>query len=132
MENHILYTVGNWNLRTNFPRAKNMFFSQGVGKAGKYGFGFACKYCRWPDDSLRTGRQIFKNQDRGKTKYQAGICYSAETACEGSIWQKDDAKCENFGCKAVSYQTATGRLKELQFYSYYQGSAATSLSDGGG
>ena len=39
-----------------------MFFSQGVGKAGKYGFGFACKYCRWPDDSLRTGRQIFKTK----------------------------------------------------------------------
>ena len=26
MENHILYTVGNWNLRTNFPRAKNHAF----------------------------------------------------------------------------------------------------------
>ena len=26
MENHILYTVGNWSLRTNFQRARNHAF----------------------------------------------------------------------------------------------------------
>lgn len=65
-------------------------------------------------------------------KYETGICYSTEIACEGNIWQKDDTKCENFRCKAVPYKIATGRWEKLQFHSYHPGSAATSLSDGGG
>ena len=46
--------------------------------------------------------------------------------------KKDDTKCENFRCKAVPYQIAAGRWEKLQFHSYHPGSAATSLSDGGG
>lgn len=77
-------------------------------------------------------RSIFENKDRSKAKHETGICYSAEITCKGSIWQKDDTKCENFRCKAVPYKIATGRWKKLQFHSYHPGSAATSLSDGGG
>ena len=29
-------------------------------------------------------------------KHKTGICYSTEITCKGSIWQKDDTKCENF------------------------------------
>lgn len=29
-----------------------------------------------------------------------------------SIWQKDDTKCENIRCKAVSYKIATGRWEK--------------------
>ena len=65
-------------------------------------------------------------------KHETGICYSAEIACEGSIWQKDNTKCENIRCKAVSYQIATGRWQKLQFHSYHPWSVATSFSDGGG
>ncbi len=61
-----------------------------------------------------------------------GMCYSTEITCEGSIWQKDDTKCENFRCKAIPYQIAAGGWEKLQFHSYHPGSAATSLSDGGG
>ena len=67
-----------------------------------------------------------------KAKHEAGICYSTEITCKGSIWQKDDTKCENFRCKAVSYQIAAGRWQKLQFHSYHPWSVATSLSDGGG
>ena len=74
---------------------------------------------------------IFENKDRSKAKHETGICYSTEIACEGNIWQKDD-KCENFRCKAVPYKIVTGRWKKLQLHSYHPGSAATSLSDGGG
>ena len=79
-----------------------------------------------------TGRPIFENKDRSKAKHETGICYSTEITCKGSIWQKDDTKCENFRCKAVSYQIAAGRWQKLQFHSYHPWSVATSLSDGGG
>ena len=65
-------------------------------------------------------------------KTKTGVSYSTEITCEGSIWQKDDTKCENIRCKAVSYKIATGRWEKLQFHSYHPGSAATSLSDGSG
>ena len=39
---------------------------------------------------------------------------------------------KNFRCKVISYKIATGRWEKLQFHSYHPGSAATSLSDGGG
>ena len=68
----------------------------------------------------------------GVRQHKTGICYSTEITCKGSIWQKDDTKCENFRCKAVPYKIATGRWKKLQFHSYHPGSASTSLSDGGG
>ena len=58
---------------------------------------------------MRTGRPIFENKDRSKAKRKTGICYSTEITCKGSIWQKDDTKCENIRCKAVSYKIATGR-----------------------
>ena len=79
-----------------------------------------------------TGRPIFENKDRSKAKYKTGICYSTEITCKGSIWQKDDTKCENFRCKVVPYQIAAGRWQKLQFHSYHPWSVATSLSDGGG
>ena len=79
-----------------------------------------------------TGRPIFENKDRSKAKHETGICYSTEITCKGSIWQKDDTKCENIRCKAVPYQIAAGRWQKLQFHSYHPWSAATSLSDGGG
>ena len=65
-------------------------------------------------------------------KTKTGVCYSTEITCEGSIWQKDDMKCENFRCKVIPYKIATGRWEKLQFHSYHPGSAATSLSDGSG
>ena len=65
-------------------------------------------------------------------KQETGICYSTEITFEGSIWQKDDTKCENFQCKVISCKIATGRWEKLQFNSYHLGSATTSLSDGGG
>lgn len=83
-------------------------------------------------DNISQLRPIFENKDRSKAKYETGICYSAEIACEGNIWQKDDTKCENIRCKAVPYQIAAGRWEKLQFHSYHSRSAATSLSDGGG
>ena len=53
MENHILYTVGNWKPTDKLPKGKkNMSFSQGVRKAGKHRFRFACEYRRRTDDSL--------------------------------------------------------------------------------
>ena len=67
-----------------------------------------------------------------KAKHEAGICYSTEITCKGSIWQKDDTKCENIRCQVISHQAATGRWEKLQFHSYHSGSAATSFSDGGG
>lgn len=73
-----------------------------------------------------------KSSDFFKSNNVTGICYSAEIACEGNIWQKDDTKCENIRCKAVPYQIAAGRWEKLQFHSYHSRSAATSLSDGGG
>ena len=109
-----------------------MPFPSWVGKTGKHRFGTACKYRGRTDDCLWTGRPIFENKDRSKAKYETGICYSAEIACEGNIWQKDDTKCENIRCKAVPYQIAAGRWEKLQFHSYHSRSAATSLSDGGG
>ena len=65
-------------------------------------------------------------------KTKTGVCYSTEITCEGSIWQKDDMKCENFRCKVIPYKIATGRWEKLQFHSYHPWSVATSLSDGGG
>ena len=65
-------------------------------------------------------------------KTKTGVCYSTEITCEGSIWQKDDMKCENFRCKVIPYKIAIGRWEKLQFHSYHSGSAATSFSDGGG
>ena len=76
--------------------------------------------------------RYLKTKDRSKAKHETGICYSTEITCKGNIWQKDDTKCENFRCKAVPYKIATGRWEKLQFHSYHPGSAATSLSDGGG
>ncbi len=77
-------------------------------------------------------RPIFENKDRSKAKHETGICYSAEIACEGSIWQKDNMKCENIRCKAVPYQIAARGWEKLQFHSYHSGSVATRFSDGGG
>ena len=74
----------------------------------------------------------YLNKDRSKAKYETGICYSTEITCKGSIWQKDDTKCENIRCKAVPYQIAARGWEKLQFHSYHSGSAATSFSDGGG
>ena len=48
-----------------------------------------------------------------KAKHETGIYYSAEITCEGSIWKKDDTKCENLRCKAVSYKIAAGRWEKL-------------------
>ena len=75
---------------------------------------------------------VCEHKDRSKAKHETGICYSTEITCKGSIWQKDDTKCENFRCKVVSYQIAAGRWQKLQFHSYHPWSVATSLSDGGG
>ena len=109
-----------------------MPFPSWVGKTGKHRFGFTCKYRGRTDDSLWTCRPIFENKDRSKAKHETGICYSAEIACEGSIWQKDNMKCENIRCKAVPYQIAARGWEKLQFHSYHSGSVATRFSDGGG
>ena len=94
-----------------------------------------------PTDKLPKGkkpclslRELEKqvNKDRSKAKYETGICYSTEITCKGNIWQKDDTKCENIRCKTVPYQIAARGWEKLQFHSYHPGSAATSLSDGGG
>ena len=109
-----------------------MLVTQEIGEAGQYGFGFAGKYRERADDSVRIGRPISENQNRSKAEHQAGICYSAEITCKGIFREKDNPKCENIGCQVISHQAATGRWKKLQFHSYHPGSAATSLSDGGG
>ena len=79
--------------------------------------------CELVDRYLKTKTGVRQSTKQG---------YVTEITCKGSIWQKDDTKCENFRCKAVSYQIAAGRWQKLQFHSYHSGSAATSLSDGGG
>ena len=87
-------------------------------------------------DAGREGELIFRlvyHQAKCKKPFERlWICYSTEITCEGSIWQKDDTKCENIRCKAVSYKIETGRWEKLQFHSYHPGSAATSFSDDGG
>lgn len=40
------------------------------------------------DDSMWTGRPIFENKDRSKTKHETGICYSTEITCKGNIGKK--------------------------------------------
>ena len=79
--------------------------------------------CELVDRYLKTKTGVRQSTKQG---------YVTEITCKGSIWQKDDTKCENFRCKAVSYKIATGRWEKLQFHSYHPGSAATSLSDGSG
>ena len=79
--------------------------------------------CELVDRYLKTKTGVRQSTKQG---------YVTEITCKGSIWQKDDTKCENFRCKAVSYQIATGRWEKLQFHSYHPGSVATSFSDGGG
>ena len=64
-------------------------------------------------DTVNHDRPISKNKDWSKAKHETGICYSTEITCEGSIWQKDDTKCENLRCKAVSYKIAAGRWEKL-------------------
>ena len=47
---------------------------------------------------------------KGKEQeYQAGICQSAESSCQRAFRQEDNSKCENIGCKTVSYQATTRR-----------------------
>ena len=76
--------------------------------------------------------RYLKTKTGSKAKHKTGICYSTEITCKGSIWQKDDTKCENIRCKAVPYQIAARGWEKLQFHSYHPGSAAPGLSDGGG
>ena len=45
-------------------------------------------------------------QDRGSTKHQARVCYSAATSCKGEIWLAENQKCKDFRCKAVFNQIA--------------------------
>lgn len=47
--NHILSIVGNWNLRTNFQKARNHAFPF---ESWKTRFGYACKYRGRTDDCL--------------------------------------------------------------------------------
>ena len=79
--------------------------------------------CELVDRYLKTKTGVRQSTKQG---------YVTEITCKGSIWQKDDTKCENFRCKVVSYQIAAGRWQKLQFHSYHPWSVATSLSDGGG
>ena len=59
---HFVYS---WKLEPTdkLPKGKKPCLSlQGIGKTGQYGFGFACKYRRRADDSVRIGRPISENQ----------------------------------------------------------------------
>ena len=59
-----------------------MLVTQEIGEAGQYGFGFAGKYHGRADDSVRIGRPISENQNRGKAEHETGVCYSAEITCK--------------------------------------------------
>lgn len=58
--------------------------------------GGAVKHRGWTDDSLRTGRQISKNQDRRQRKYQARICNSSATPCKRKIRFTENQKRKDF------------------------------------
>ena len=81
--------------------------------------------CELIDRYLKTKTGVRQSTKQGYVTVQRLLAKEA-------FGKKDDTKCENFRCKAVPYQIAAGRWEKLQFHSYHPGSAATSLSDGGG
>ena len=81
--------------------------------------------CELVDRYLKTKTGVRQSTKQGYVTVQRLLAKEA-------FGKKTITKCENFRCKAVPYKIATGRWKKLQFHSYHPGSAATSLSDGGG